>query len=1056
MPFLPTGSPGNMRPAMPGANTFWGLNVHYDFQASVATQIANLKTLGCTWVRTAYEGNDASLNQIISLAQALIADGTGIKLYVTIDFGLQDLSQPKISSSPDTYPMYANEQLSYNYAYALAIKVTTALLPYRSCLMGIGLGNELLSKNSVKLNQAYSGSLISDYGGTYTLPNGTVISVFDITRGCLRGGYDGLKSVDPTIPAGSNAFTFSEFAVIEALAEGVAPDGSTGHPKCNWDWTDMHGYHSWGDQFNAPVDGDGKGGRLDYWHRVMKSLNKPIICTEWNCDANSQSDADAAAWQLWFMQSVWARRDTHNIIGVAFYMMYNGDFAWGAFTNDGTTTLKSTYGVTIQTFQKANPDTRASLLQETISGRTAPFESYLVDSTKKMFQLAGKQVLVNRAVDSSASNAKMLLYYNGVMYYQSHAGTWFSWSGTAFVQGNGDPRTGNFDTGLPSSGNPSPPVVITPTFSAVTNGTSVPDSGTNLIEADTVTTDNTRIFSNGVDFALNIVTRAPAADTLNYSIYDVDDTVVATGSFAVPATPRTTALKINSSKSGYFRISCTLSKAGGAIATRGTQPLGFCTFGVKSALGSVLPAVTYAHLDQHRFGMQGENGNISALNALGANWVLDDRNMINMEPNTDNTFVVANDNLDPFFTQNPNIMRVVRLDGIANRYLPADKAGYVESFAPSNMTYWANYCGRVAAETAKVHAQVYPNQKYNYYQVTWEPDAAWQDTDANFVLLYKNAYTAIHANDPNAYVMGPTDSMVTAANARMQRLASLGIWSYVDGVTTHGYWDAGTFPTHRPEQRGASTDPATAANGMAQGYNTLRTTMNNVRPGMRLFQTEMGVAYEFDMDYGDTRINPNYLYAHGATVAVGATITLGEGADVHFPFFGGDYTKEDNGMAGFGVFFSLDPARTPDYPIGNYSPKPAAMAIHVASVVLDGTTTLGRDKQFNPADNGIHAYWHQKLGGGKCILEAHTFKDAAWQLGAFSNTYTRNATFNVDAAGTSGTIPVIDWMGNVTTQSYTNGQLTLALKQHPQYVVVSNATVAKANATVPVGYVAMT
>ena len=46
----------------------------------------------------------------------------------------------------------------------------------------------------------------------------------------------------------------------------------------------------------------------------------------------------------------------------------------------------------------------------------------------------------------------------------------------------------------------------------------------------------------------------------------------------------------------------------------------------------------------------------------------------------------------------------------------------------------------------------------------------------------------------------------------------------------------------------------------------------------------------------------------------------------------------------------------------------------------------------------------------------------------------------------------IDGYGNVSTVAYTNGQVALTLTEVPQYIVSNNATVAKANATVPLGY----
>ncbi|MFB9125984.1 hypothetical protein ACFFYR_23575 [Paraburkholderia dipogonis] len=50
---------------------------------------------------------------------------------------------------------------------------------------------------------------------------------------------------------------------------------------------------------------------------------------------------------------------------------------------------------------------------------------------------------------------------------------------------------------------------------------------------------------------------------------------------------------------------------------------------------------------------------------------------------------------------------------------------------------------------------------------------------------------------------------------------------------------------------------------------------------------------------------------------------------------------------------------------------------------------------------------------------------------------------------------VVDMMGNATNAKYSNGVLTLNLTESPVYVVSNNASVAKANATTPVGYVGM-
>ena len=74
---------------------------------------------------------------------------------------------------------------------------------------------------------------------------------------------------------------------------------------------------------------------------------------------------------------------------------------------------------------------------------------------------------------------------------------------------------------------------------------------------------------------------------------------------------------VHAAVSGYFAITATLSAAGGTLPQAGTRPVGIATFGVLPNLSAVVPAVTYAHQEQHRFGMQGFNDNGPMLADLG-------------------------------------------------------------------------------------------------------------------------------------------------------------------------------------------------------------------------------------------------------------------------------------------------------------------------------------------------------------------------------------------------------------------------------------------------------
>ncbi|WP_332309163.1 hypothetical protein [Candidatus Burkholderia verschuerenii] len=357
---------------------------------------------------------------------------------------------------------------------------------------------------------------------------------------------------------------------------------------------------------------------------------------------------------------------------------------------------------------------------------------------------------------------------------------------------------------------------------------------------------------------------------------------------------------------------------------------------------------------------------------------------------------------------------------------------------------------RVGQETEAIRAKYYPTMSKNYYQVTWEPIAQWKDTDANFVALYKSAYAGLHAKDPNAVVMGPAEPFQSLTTTRLQNLAKLGYANYIDAVATHGYYDAGTSPSHPPERHQTDANAADAANSLMNEMRLLRQEMQKeYKPNMKLFVTETGISYDLGTTYNPNYPNMNVLYAHGAVTARTHIILLGEGADQTYVFFGPDFPGE----VGYGTFFDLDHPQAA-FGTTNISPKPAAMEVATMTRVLDGTTTLG---PVNNTPKGVYAYSFQQIGGGKVITALWTHNNSWWPEvnNSFATDLSTNYTLTVDSAGTSGTVQVVDAMGNVTNVAYTNGAVTLKLREQPMYVVSGNASVAKANATVPVGYTGM-
>ncbi|MFM0698770.1 MULTISPECIES: hypothetical protein [Paraburkholderia] len=613
-------------------------------------------------------------------------------------------------------------------------------------------------------------------------------------------------------------------------------------------------------------------------------------------------------------------------------------------------------------------------------------------------------------------------------------------NGTASPSGSTNlAAAGNSSTGGTATVNGAGSTVaaLSCTSPAISAGT-----GSAPLSADTPSADGTRIFASGSTFPLAFTTNVSSADTLNWSVTDTLGRVAASGSTAVPSGSNTITLSCTSTLAGYFAATGTLAQNGGQLPQAGTRPVGIATFGVLPNLSQVVPAVTYAHQEQHRFGMQGANDNGPLLADLGISSTIDDRQLSTMEPNAPNTFNPAANNLDPFYTTG-NVMRLIRLDGIPAWASPTG-AFQDDTTIPTSLSYYQNYMSRVGTESNTIRTTYFPQQSANYYQVTWEPNEFWTDTDANFVALYQSVYQGIHSTDPNAVVMGPTDAFPSLTTTRLQRIASLGFGKYIDAVSTHGYYDAGTSPSHPPERYDA--DPSTASGSLRGQMRGLRAEMaTDYRPGMKLFSTEAGISYDLGTSYGPNYPTSNVLYAQAAVAARMHIITLGEGADQTYVFYGADYPGE----VGYGTFFDLNDAQGA-FGATNISPKPVAMAIAAMTHALDGTHSLGA---VNGTPTGVYAYAFQQVGNGAVITALWTHNNSVWDASVgFSSTYSVPYTLTVDAPGTSGTVKVIDMMGNASSVSYSNGTLTLNLTESPVYVVSNNASVAQANSTVPVGY----
>lgn len=584
-----------------------------------------------------------------------------------------------------------------------------------------------------------------------------------------------------------------------------------------------------------------------------------------------------------------------------------------------------------------------------------------------------------------------------------------------------------------------------------TQNTTSGGTANGTITADAIDPNALRVFGNGQAFNIRFVTNVGSADTVNWNIKDTYGNPISSGTFPVGAGTNTTLLGCATTISGYFALSATTNGHGGVLPNEGVRPSGITTFGVLPPT-NVVPPVTFASLDQKRIGMQGFNSNFPGLQALGASNVLDDDSQFTLDPTCTGRYTPSLSHLNPFFQTNPSITRIARMDGIPG--CNSQSGMFNDSYSlPVNTTQWAAVMTSMAQEQEIFRQNNYPHQTKNYYQVTWEPSLQWVYPSADFVTLYQKGYAAVHAGDPNAFVTGvanpfPNNNNQATGDWLAQYQAS-GFCNYIDGVTTHGYYNAPTVPSNPPELQDGNADAPTAANALDHAMQGLRSKMQACKANMRLFETEVGISYDVGVGFTPSQ---NQLFAHAAVGARTHLIILGEGAQRTYYFFSTDIAGGE--LPGYGTFFDLTESGG-GFDQTSLSPKPEAMALATLSRVLEGTQTLGGYTLASCVDTAgcTHAYAFQQLNSGAVISALWFHKNSAWTgPSSYSQTVSTSYTLKVDAAGTSGTVNVIDWMGNVVCHTYANGQLTLTLTEAPQYVVSANSTVTKSLVTVPVGY----
>jgi hypothetical protein len=254
----------------------------------------------------------------------------------------------------------------------------------------------------------------------------------------------------------------------------------------------------------------------------------------------------------------------------------------------------------------------------------------------------------------------------------------------------------------------------------------------------------------------------------------------------------------------------------------------------------------------------------------------------------------------------------------------------------------------------------------------------------------------------------------------------LGLLTYLDAVSCHGYYTIGA----------SSNKPPEASDLPAQMRALRRAIAANLPHATQLFITETGIAYPMGSRYSPDFPTTRVLMQHAEAVVRTHLILLGEGADVSFLFYSADYRYE----VGFGLFFNLSLSEH-EFNSPNISPKPAAMAVAAMTRLIGDSRTLGA---MEGLPRGAYGYSFACSDGSLAVTSLWAHDD--------SFDARRTLALQVDDPGSSGTVTVLDAMGNPGTLHYADGRIELELSEMPIYVVSRNIAALLPRLRRPEGY----
>jgi len=219
---------------------------------------------------------------------------------------------------------------------------------------------------------------------------------------------------------------------------------------------------------------------------------------------------------------------------------------------------------------------------------------------------------------------------------------------------------------------------------------------------------------------------------------------------------------------GFYRVHASLTD-GVTLPAVFTRKAGYLTYAV---VPDPAQRKLYPEMDTH-FGMQGGfSDSVNVIPYLGVRWVLSGHGWSSLEPKQPGTYPAdlaaaraAGGTLPAKSPATEGVLyngkpwktyALFSINGAPDYAIQPDtKGSSTAALKPEYEDAYKKYIGEAAREIV----QDYPDYAQRIYQITWEPVFPWgfKGTDEQLIKYYQLAYPAIHAVDPKALVVGPTD-----------------------------------------------------------------------------------------------------------------------------------------------------------------------------------------------------------------------------------------------------------------------------------------------------------